>query len=235
MKTRDRMVLAIVGCAAAAAAFWFLALAPKRERASDLSAQVTAAEERRDVALAKAASAERARARYGRDYATVARLGKAVPPKADVPSLVYQIETAAKAAKVDFRKVLVTDVAEGGAPASAPASAPAAGANAAGTSSGITPTPFTFTFEGGYAGLRKLLTQLDRFSRVQGGTVAVNGRLLTLDGVRLSAGRDGLPVVKAEIKASAYVAPLPPALPGQSASPAGSAATTPTTASQVTP
>lgn len=231
MKTRDRMVLAIVGCVAAAGAFWFLALGPKRERAGELATQVTQAQQRRDAALAKAVSAEHARAEYAHDYATVARLGKAVPPKADVPSLVYQVENAAKAAKVDFRKVLVTDAADSGGAGSPPAT----GANAPGTSSGITPTPFTLTFEGGYGGLRKLLTELDRFSRVQGESVTVSGRLLTLDGVKLSAGRDGLPAVKAEITASAYVAPLPTALPGQPASPAGSAATTPTTASQVTP
>jgi len=95
MKSRDRTVLCILGLAGLAAALWFLALAPKRQEASDLAAKVTQAEARRDGANAKAAVAEQARATYRRDYAIVARLGKATPPSADVASLVYQLESAA--------------------------------------------------------------------------------------------------------------------------------------------
>jgi len=224
MKPRDRLVLAIVGVAALAAAFWFLVLAPKREQAGTLAAQVTQAEVRRDTATTKAISAEHAKADYARAYATVARLGKAVPPQADVPSLVFQIESAARGSKVDFRKVTVEDQ---------PATAPGAPAGTA-TTSGISPTPVSFTFEGSFFSLERMLREIDRFSRVKGTKVSVSGRLLTLDQVKLSAARAGLPNVKAEITANAYVAPVPSALPGQSAP---QTPTTPTTApaTQVTP
>jgi Tfp pilus assembly protein PilO len=225
MKPRDRLVLAIVGVAALAAAFWFLELAPKRERASALGAEVAQAEVRRDAATAKAVHAEDAKADYAADYATVARLGKAVPPQADVPSLVFQIESAARGSKVDFRKVTVEDSA------ATPPGAPAPAAT-----SGISPTPVTFTFEGSFFALQRMLREIDRFSRVKGTKVSVSGRLLTLDQVKLSAGRAGLPAVKAEITAKAYVAPVPSALPGQTA-PQTTAPATPTTApaAQVTP
>jgi hypothetical protein len=216
MKPRDRLVLAIVGVAALAAAVWFLALAPKRERANALAVQVTQAVARRDAATAKAVHAEHAKADYAADYATVARLGKAVPAQADVPSLVFQIESAARGSKVDFRKVTVEDT-----PATAPGATDAAATT---TTSGISPTPVTFTFEGSFFGLQRMLREIDRFSRVKGSKVSVSGRLLTLDQVKLSAGRAGLPKVKAEITAVAYVAPVPSALPVQTAS------TTPTTA-----
>jgi Tfp pilus assembly protein PilO len=220
MKPRDRLVLAILGVAALAAAFWFLVLAPKRERAGTLAAQVTQAEIRRDTATAKAVSAEQAKADYAGDYATVARLGKAVPPQADVPSLVFQIESAARGSKVDFRKVTVEDQ-----PATAPGT-PAATA----TASGISSTPVSFTFEGSFFSLQRMLREIDGFSRVKGSKVSVSGRLLTLDQVKLSAGRTGLPNVKAEITAKAYVAPVPSA-------PQTTAPTTPTTApaTKVTP
>ena len=227
MKPRDRLVLAIVGVAALAAAFWVLALAPKRERANELAVQVTQAVARRDAATAKAVHAEHAKADYAADYATVARLGKAVPPQADVPSLVFQIESAARGSKVDFRKVAVEDT---------PATVP--GATAATSTSGISLTPVTFTFEGSFFSLQRMLREIDRFSRVKGSKVSVSGRLLTLDQVKLSAGRAGLPKVKAEITAVAYVAPTPPALPGQTVQTAATTApTTPTTApaTQVTP
>lgn len=214
------------------AAFWFLALAPKREQAADIGAQVTAAEARRDAAVTQATQAELAKATYRRDYATIARLGKAVPPRADVPSLVYQLESAAKNAKVDFRAVAVQD-----SPPPAPGSA-----STGPTSTGIVPTPFSFTFEGGFFSLRKLLESVDRFSRIKGDKVSVSGRLLTIDGVTMTAGRQGLPQVKAQITANAYVAEIPDALPGSNpkaaaAAPAATTTTTPTTApaAQVTP
>ena len=220
MSTRDRFMIGVVAVAAVVAAVWFLAIAPKRQEAADLGAQLGQAQARLDAASARGSAGEQARASYRKDYATIARLGKAVPPRADVASLVFQLEAAARAAKVDFRSVTVATT-----PATAPAPASAskdAGAKASGTATGTaapaaTPVdsqPFTFSFEGTFAGLRRLLAAIDRFSRVDGGTLAVSGRLLTVDSVVMTAGRGGLPNVKADITAKAYVADLPAALPG---------------------
>jgi Tfp pilus assembly protein PilO len=224
MTEPGKILLSVVGLIAAVAAAWVLLLAPKRDEAAKLQTQVVAAELQRDGALARAADAERARAAYKRDYATVARLGKAVPVSADVPSLVYQLETAARRAKVDFRAVTVLD-------STADASTPAAGAATRG--GGVTPAPFSFKFEGTYFGLQKLLAAVDRFSRVKGTQMQVNGRLLTIDGLTLSAGRGGLPQISGTITARAYVADLPDQLPSASQPAAGTPTVTP--ASQETP
>jgi hypothetical protein len=221
MSIRDRFMLGVVAVAAIVAAVWFLAVAPKRHEAAGLGAQVVQAQARLEAADARGTAGEQARATYRRDYATIARLGKAVPPRADVASLVFQLEAAARAAKVDFRSVTVES-----APATAPAPASSskdAGAKASGTAaaapaatpaSGVDSQPFTFSFEGKFVGLRRLLAAIDRFSHVDGGTLAVSGRLLTVDSVVMTAGRGGLPNVKADITAKAYVADLPTALPG---------------------
>lgn len=224
MKTRDRLVLGILALAGLMAALWFLALAPKREEAASLSEKVTAAEQRRDAANTKAAQAEQARATYGRDYATVARLGKATPPQADVPSLVYQLESAARKAKVDFRSVTAQEQ---------PAEAPTADATTSATPTGITPVPFSFTFEGSFFKLHELLRSVDSFSRLKGQTVKIKGRLLTLDAVTLTPGRAGFPQVKVQITARAYVAPVPDQLPDKS-EPTTADSPTPSTATQVT-
>jgi hypothetical protein len=202
--------------AAAVAAAWFLAIAPKRREAADLGAQVGQAQARRDAA-AGGASADVIRATYRKDYATIARLGKAVPPRADVASLVFQLEAAARAAKVDFRSVTVEDPPKTAPAASSSSSgdgtakAPATPAKAA---SEVAAQPFTFSFEGKFAGLRRLLAEINRFARVHhNGTLAVRGRLLTIDSVVMTAGRRQLPWVKADITAKAYVADLPAALP----------------------
>ncbi len=252
MKTRDRLVLGILALVGLMAALWMGVLAPKREEASGLNAKVSKAEKRRDAAKASAAGAERARVTYNRDYATVARLGKATPPQADVPSLVYQLESAARDAKVDFRAVTVPQQAAP-APAAAPspdgktakekaAAKPAADTAAApaepdaaavNAAAGITPVPFTFMFEGSFFKMHNLLRSVDRFSLLKGETVKIKGRLLTIDTVTLSPGRAGFPQVKVEIAARAYVAPIPDQLP--SGTSAASASTpTPTTATQVT-
>jgi Tfp pilus assembly protein PilO len=228
MSTRDRALLAIVATIGLLAALWLLAVAPKREQAATLAVGVAHAEQRRDAATARAATAEQARATYAHDYATVARLGKAVPASADVPSLVFQLESAARRAKVDFRSVSVLD-ATPAAPAPAGAAAPAGG--------GIQPAPFSFKFEGTFFSLQKLLSEVDRFSRVKGTRVSVDGRLLTIDGVTLTPGRQGLPKIQGLVTAKAYVADLPSALPAAGApaagAPAGSSTVAP--AAQVTP
>jgi hypothetical protein len=228
MSTRDRSVLAIVGTIGLLAALWLLAVAPKRHEAATLAARVTQAEQRRDAATARAATAEGARATYARDYATVARLGKAVPANADVPSLVFQLESAARGAKVDFRAVTVLDTAPP-TPGTAGPVAPVGG--------GIQPAPFSFKFEGTFFGLQKLLSHVDRFSRVKGSRVSVDGRLLTIDGVTLNPGRGGLPRIQGLVTAKAYVADLPSALPAAGSPAAATAAgsSTVTPASQVTP
>jgi hypothetical protein len=226
MKPRDRLVLAIVGLAGITAAFWFLALAPERRHARALALQVAQAQVRRDAAAAKAAAAERAKARYATDYATVARLGKALPPRADVPSLVFQLESAARAAKVDLRRIVVED---------APPEAPGTSTARSAARSGISPAPFSFDLEGSFFGLQRTLHAIGGFSRVEGSTVSIGGRLLTLDRVSLSAGRGGLPRVRARISATAYVAPIPPALPGRPAARAASTPPTAAPASQVAP
>lgn len=244
MKPRDRLVLTIVGLAAIIGALWFVAVAPKRDAAKAVAAEVTAAEKRRDAAKQQAAVAEQAKTTYDGDYATVARLGKAVPAKADVPSLVYQLESAARAAKVDFRSISVQS-SPAAAPASPPAASPTASNDgkspaapkAASSSAGIEPKEFQFAFQGNFFSLHRLLKEIDRFSRVNGPKVSVSGRLLTIQTVTLNPSDKGLPNIKAEIRANAYVADIPAALPGSSVQHASAGATAPTTttASEVAP
>jgi hypothetical protein len=105
MTQRDRIVVMVVIAVVALGGFWMLALKPKRKEASSLGQQVEQAHQRVDTAQAQVTAGEAARARYARNYSTVARLGKAVPVDDDVPSLVYQLDSTAKETGVDFRRV----------------------------------------------------------------------------------------------------------------------------------
>jgi hypothetical protein len=122
---RDRTVLMVIGAVVAIAAFWFLALGPRRKDATALTGQITQAQQRLDTARQQAAVASAARDRYDVDYATVAKLGKAVPGDDDVASLVYQLDHVSNGTHIDFRSIKLTS-SGAAAPPAAPAAAQAA-------------------------------------------------------------------------------------------------------------
>ena len=228
MTARDRTVLIVVGLVALLGGFWFLAISPKRKEASDVAAQVASAQTRLDTAQASAASADAARKQYSTDYATVARLGKAVPVDDDMPSLVYQLSHTAKVNHVDFRAIKLTST--GGAAPAAPTGAAAAVASANGNTSATSATPaatvapalppgatvgtagfptmpFSFDFTGSFFNMQRFLKAIDGLTAVQGKNINVKGRLLTVDGVGLKAGPKGFPDVDATVAVTAYLLP----------------------------
>ena len=126
MSTRDRTVLLVLGLAGVVGAFWFLLLSPKREEARALTAKIEATQGQVQATQAMVASGTAARNAYAGDYTAVAELGKAVPVDDDIPSLLFQLESAADRSKVDFRSIKVGS-GSGAAPAAAKTSTPAAG------------------------------------------------------------------------------------------------------------
>jgi hypothetical protein len=255
---RDRMIIVVVLLAAALAGSWFVAVAPKRKEAADLQTQIDAANQQLAGVQQQAAQARQAKARYDGDYAQVAKLGKAVPKTDALPSLLYQLQSAAHGSRIDFGSLKVAGTgtqAGSGTQAATPAASAASGAggsasstSAAATqsasaglppgatvgSAGFPTMPFSFVFSGSFADMQDLLHDIQRFVRVDSKKIDVRGRLLSVDGFALSAGPTGFPGVKANITATAYL--LPPG--DNAASSAGTpSASTPATAttSQVAP
>jgi hypothetical protein len=139
MTTRDRLVIIGVLLMAALAGFWFVALAPKRKETATLQAQIATQTEQLTSAQALAAQARQAKARYNDDYAAVAKLGKAVPKSDALPSLVYQLQSVAHSARIDFTSLKISGGGgQGPAPAAAAPAATAAtgGANPSASASG---------------------------------------------------------------------------------------------------
>jgi len=96
MTNRDRIVIGVLACVVAIAGFWFLALKPKRAELSAANTKIADAQTSLTAANDALSTATKARASFATDYATVARLGKAVPDDDDAASLVYQLEAAAR-------------------------------------------------------------------------------------------------------------------------------------------
>jgi hypothetical protein len=121
MTDRDRKILLALIPLVAIVGYWFLLLAPKRQEASKVRDQLSQAEAVRDTARQKASQLSGAKRSFAADYATVIRLGKSIPASVDMPSLLVQLDRAARGTGIKF-----TDVKAGtrsGSPSSTPAPA----------------------------------------------------------------------------------------------------------------
>jgi Tfp pilus assembly protein PilO len=104
---RDRKIVFLLLPLVLVGAFWFLLLKPKRHEATKLSEQVTRAQEARDAAVSQANQLQAAKVKYASQYAEMVRLGKALPTKVDMPSLLVQLNAAARGTGIEFGSVTV--------------------------------------------------------------------------------------------------------------------------------
>jgi Tfp pilus assembly protein PilO len=105
LSARDRKILTLIVPLVLIAAYWFLVMSPKREEASTASAALTEQQERLESARAAAGSAEKAEQGFEANYATVVRLGKAIPSTVDMPSLLVQLDAAAAGTGIRFNTI----------------------------------------------------------------------------------------------------------------------------------
>jgi hypothetical protein len=188
---------------------------PKRDQASKLGGQVTAAQKELATARSETALAEADRSTFARNYEAVADLGEAVPSDDDTPSLIYELQNAAHRARVDFL-ALVLNAASGSAPAPSTTSAGASTSQAVTATlppgaavgpAGLPTLPFTFTFRGNFFHLANFFSRLERFVVATNKRVSVSGRLMTLNAISLGAAPSGFPQITATISATTYLVP----------------------------
>jgi Tfp pilus assembly protein PilO len=233
MTARDRLVAIVVVALAVLAAFWFLLVAPKRAQVSTLQGQITTQQQALATAQSTVNTNTAARIAYNHDYATIVRLGKAVPTDPEVASLLVQLQAAALHSKVDFRSL------DSGGATNGTQTPPAATTATTGTTAtdatpvvaapAITNVPFTLGFQGSYFGLARFLQTVQNFTSIdKKKNIEVNGRLLTISTITLGASPKGFPQIKATISATAYQLPA-------AATATTTATTTTTPASTTTP
>jgi type II secretory pathway pseudopilin PulG len=233
MSSRDRIVLIVICAVAAIVAPWLLVIQPKRDQASKLQSQINAEQSQLNSVRSQLAQGSAARAAFARSYTALVRLGEAVPTDDNTPSLIYQLQAAAKASRVDFQGL--TFNAGSGSSSSAPTTSPS------GTSSsqtlppgatigpaGFPIEPFTFTFEGNFFHLADFLGRLQNFVVATNEHLSVSGRLMTLDAISLGPAPTGFPEMSAAISATTYLLPASQGLLNGAtpAGPAGSATQT---------
>ena len=270
MTAANRPVVIMLVAAVLAAAFWFVALAPKRDRAGELSHQVQDAQAAVDTQKQAIAAGVEARRGFSGDYQQLVVLGKAVPEGDDTGSLLVELSKIASNSGVEFRQLRLAESTEA-ASAPTPPPAPAAptateplpepgttdtsttssdtsttssdssttSSDSSSTSSTATTTatpapategaaatlplgasvgaaglavmPYELQFEGDFFEIADFLAGVDRLVETKTGNVAVDGRLMTVDGFSLSQNTGkGFPSLEVNLLITTYVTP-----PGQ--------------------
>jgi Tfp pilus assembly protein PilO len=221
-KSTNALVVAMLLVAGLAAAFWILALSPKREEASKLATQVSKLESSLAKHRQEAAEALAARREFPVDYQQLVVLGKAVPGDDDTASLIVQLNGIARHAKVDFRNITLTP-GEGGeeaaptSPAPAEESTPVSATEVAASTmplgatigpAGLGVMPYTLTFDGDFFHIADFIKGLDSLVKTENERVSVTGRLFTIDAFSLAAASAaGFPQLEATFTVTTYLTP----------------------------
>jgi Tfp pilus assembly protein PilO len=121
MTDRDKKILTLLLPVALIGAFWFLILAPKKEESASIQDQLSQAQTEQQSAESAAAAVSGAKSNFNADYTTVIRLGKAVPSTVDMPSLLVQLDRAARGTDISFDKIQTGERTAAPTPAAPPA------------------------------------------------------------------------------------------------------------------
>lgn len=244
MSSTNRLIVAMLAVAVLAGAFWMMLLSPKREKASELSAQVTTLESSLAQHETEVAEAEAARDEFPQEYRRLVVLGKAVPGDDDVASLLVQMNRLSAKADGSFRNIKLTSSGSGEETTTPPVSSSGAPASATEVSASLLPLgaeigpaglavmPYEVTFDGDFFEIADFIKGLDSLVDTRGGEVKVDGRLVTIDGFTLEPDPNaGFPALQANFVLTTYLttpsessAGSTPPLPTATATPA--AATT---------
>jgi Tfp pilus assembly protein PilO len=228
---RDRKILLALIPIALVVAYWFLLLAPKRQEATSIQSQLTQAQSERDTAQQRLAGLSSAKQSFARDYATVVYLGKSIPTSVDMPSLLVQLDRAARGTGIRFSSIKAGDrTADAGSATTAPAPAPSGSSSSSSSTPSSSPSttsnassttpatsgaagnaaldsiPLDFEFSGNYFELAQFFHRMKRFVRVSNDRILIRGRLMTLNTFSFETDQDtGL--LKATVHATVYLTP----------------------------
>jgi Tfp pilus assembly protein PilO len=258
MNSSNRLIISILLVTGLAIAFWVLALGPKREEASELSAEAGQLQVALSEAQATAVQAAAAKRTFPADYRQLVVLGQAAPEGDETSSLLVQLNSVAGKSKVSFDKFQLESTGE--APAAAPAPAESASPETT-ASPGSVPTssivpateaaaslmplgasigpaglgimPYSLSFTGNFFQIAGFIKRIDSLVHTSNQEVSVDGRLVTLDGFALTADPEKeFPHLLANFAVTTYVVPPEQGLTAGASPTAPAPITTPAGAAQ---
>lgn len=215
----NKLIVAILIVAALAVGFWMVLLSPKREEASKLSAEAGTLEASVSEARNRLAQAEEAKHAFPADYRQLVMLGQAVPQGDETSSLLVELGKVSTDSKVKFKSITLeegTGIEETAAPTSASPSATTPPSEAAAAllplgaaigPAGLGVVPYNLKFSGSFFHVADFIAGIDSLVKTSK-QIAVDGRLVTLDGFALSENANaGFPYLDANFAVTAYVTP----------------------------
>jgi Tfp pilus assembly protein PilO len=134
LSDRDKKIAMVMLPLVLIGAFVFFVMKPKRAEAVQAAKALEEQRESRDKAVAREQQLLVAKQTFTADYTTVVRLGKAVPTDVDMPSVLVQLERAAKGTGIEFGKITPgprVPATGGAASGAAPSGGAAAGSSSA--------------------------------------------------------------------------------------------------------
>jgi Tfp pilus assembly protein PilO len=203
MGSSTRPIVAILAVAAAAVAFWVLALSPKRDEADQLGKQAEQLAASIESSRSELAQATAARRTFPTAYHQLVELGQAVPSTDETPSLLVELSQIASESGVEFDSIQLEGEG-GGATEAAPPSTEESTTTRPATevaasllplgasigSAGLATMPYTLQFKGNFFQIGTFIGRIDALVKADR-HVAVDGRLLTINGFSLTAGTGG--------------------------------------------
>jgi Tfp pilus assembly protein PilO len=234
MSSSNRLIVAILLVAALAIGFWMVLLSPKREEADKLGAEVEGLELTLSEAQSRLTMAEDAKREFPADYRQLVVLGQAVPEGEETSSLLVELSQVSKGTELKFSRFELNSSGEAVPPpaptppatpppsegtegSAVPAAATVPPTEAAASilplgatigSAGLGVMPYTLAFSGNFFQVTDFISRIDSLVKTHGANVAVDGRLITLDGFALSAdGERGFPYLDASFAVTTYVTP----------------------------
>jgi hypothetical protein len=183
LKLNSRMlyVAVIGGLVLYAAAFWFIAVAPKRAKATEIASEAA------ELELVVAAARRAATAPPDSEPIAVAdifRLAKAMPAVPDMPGILLELARIAEETGIEFQSI-------------SPQSSTVEGEYQV--------IPISLVFDGNFYELSDLLFRLRTLVGVRQGRLDATGRLFSVQTISFAESPDGFPEITASLTLHAYV------------------------------
>ncbi len=220
-KTKNVVIGAMLLLVVVAFAFWTMVLSPKRDEAAKLGTQVKKLETSLAQHQAEVEVAEEARKEFPVAYQRLVVLGKAVPGDDETASLLVQLNRISEKAHVRFETLQLEPSSDSGSESEASVSESANGEPVSPTeasasllplgatvgSAGLAVMPYKLTFQGDFFKMADFIEGLDALVKTTNEKVAVDGRLITVDGFTLEEADAGFPDLEATFVVTTYLTP----------------------------
>ena len=207
-----QIAITLAACLLLAVAGYFVAVRPKKSKASDLAAQITAKDGEISDAralLAKAKHAQKVK------VADLFRLTKAMPDQPDEAGIVLELTAVARSSGITFDSITP---------------------QGATVLSGYQVVPITIVFDGNFFQLNDFLFRLRNLVDVRQGALAANGRLFTIDSMQFDESQLKFPEIRATLQVDAFIygTGATVSAPPQTSTPATTTGATSTTTASTT-